>query len=240
MRLCFVVLFCTITVCRSIAQNGYGSTSVYDRVIDLPKDKHFFIITPTAIWRKQPWRDSVYQFDSFGEGHLEMTNGFVPSHKLELNYNIFVETMELKSKDGTITTLEPANEIKAIFIGNHKFVYEPSFGYIEIILEGKASLGRKIYMKGSYELDDGSRSLLGTADVKTLPARFTRYYWLDVRYFIIGENQKTFRPGKTALPRLFPNVKKQVKAFSVENNINYSREEDLLKIIRYANELAGI
>src|ERR1043165_518394 len=112
MRLIFVVLLCAIVFSKSIAQNGYGSTSIYDRVAELPKDKHFFVIPPNGVWEKQPWKDSIYQFNSFQEGKLEMATGFILSHKPLLNYNILIGTMEIMNPDGSITTLRQTNEIR--------------------------------------------------------------------------------------------------------------------------------
>jgi hypothetical protein len=234
----FVLLLCGIALSKSFAQNGYGSTSIYDRTAQLPKNEHFFVIPPNGVWNKQPWKDSVYQFDSFQEGKLETATGFTLSHRPLLNYNILIGTMELMNADGSITTLRGSNELKSIWVGDHKYIYESSFGYMEIILEGKASVGRKLFMNGLYELSNGFRYPLISVDVKTSPAKTTRYYWTEKQYFIIGANQKTFRASKNVLPGLFPGIKNRIKAYSKEKNINYGKEEDLLKIVAYANDQA--
>jgi len=51
-------------IIEATAQDGYGSTSVYDRVATLPKNKHLFIIPPNHVWTEQLWKDSVYRIRS--------------------------------------------------------------------------------------------------------------------------------------------------------------------------------
>src|SRR5690242_12964961 len=117
MRLSFAVLLCVITVSQSVAQDGYGSTSVYDRVVQIPSGKHLFIAPPAREWDETVWKDSVYRFGSFQRGKLEMTNGFIPSHRPMLNYSAMMESIVIKPDTGRIVVMRKSPAIKAVWIG---------------------------------------------------------------------------------------------------------------------------
>jgi len=220
----------------ALAQDGYGSTSVYDRVVQLPTDKHLFVLPPYAAWNEQRWKDSVYRFPSFLEGRVEMSKGS-PSLRPVMNFNIFLGTIEILAADHSLTTIAQRDDIKCVWIGDHKFIYKPPVGYLEILLEGKVSIAQRTIMNGIYESTNGFRYSLRATDLyKSPPQRELRYYWIEEQYYLIDEDQKTYRATKNALTKLAPSVKKQIKAFSDENNIDYTKKEDLMKIVAYTNE----
>jgi hypothetical protein len=238
MRLLLLLLLIAVT--QAAAQDGYGSTSIYDRVVQLPKGKHFFVILPNEKWESQKWKDSVYRFDSFQTGKLIMANGFVPSHRPMLNYNLMIEAMDIKQPTGEIVTMRRSPTIVAVYVGDTKFVYNPSFGFLEIILDGKVSVGKRTYMKSIYELSNGNRyEQHASTDIRLSLAKTTRYYWPEEQYFILSEDSKAFRSGSTVLRHLLPKHKHAIKSFAKKNHIDYKKKDDILKIVAYANEEAG-
>jgi hypothetical protein len=243
MRSFLVLLIAALVFGESVAQDGYGSTSVYDRVVQLPAGKHLFIAPPAREWNETPWKDSVYRFESFQRGKLEMTNGFVPSHRPMLNYSVMMEAMAMKPDSGNIVAMRKSPAIKCVWIGDHKFVNDRMYGFLEIILDGKICVGQKIFMNGIYELSNGTKypirainDMTSTGYIKVPMKQSTRYYWVEEQYFMLGENMKTFRCSSRALAQLLPKQKKAIKAFSKSNHINYRRKEDVLKVVGYANE----
>jgi hypothetical protein len=237
MRSFFVFLLSTFALSEVAAQDGYGSSSVYDRTTSLPKGKHFFVIPPSEVYRKQAWYDSVYLFPSFQQGRLELTTGYSPTNRPMMNYNMFLEAMDIKSPGGEITELKKTSEIKFVFVGDHKFIYEPSLGYLEVILEGKASVARRSMMKAIAEASNGSKYPITTGDVRTSISRFTRYYWVEEDYFIIDDNGRIFRSAPNVLKGVYPKQKGDIKTYSKANRIDYQKKEDVLKVVGYANEI---
>lgn len=242
----FLVLFVgTLMLNESIAQDGYGSTSVYDRVVQLPSGKHLFIAPPAREWNETPWKDSVYRFPSFQQGRLEMTNGFVPSHRPLLNYSAMAGAIVIKPDSGHVLVMRKSPAIKFVWIGDHKFINDPVFGYVEIILDGKVCLAQKTFMDGIYELSNGMKYSLsavisnGPAFIKTSTKASTRYYWIEEQYFMVGGDMKVLRCSPVALKHFLPKHKSAIKAFSKSNRIDYRKKEDLLKIVAYANEQAA-
>jgi hypothetical protein len=237
----FVVLIASVLFAPvAIAQDGYGSTSVYDRNVQLPKGKHFYVVPPNAVWDQQPWKDSVYRFPSFQEGKLEMDNGYTPSFRPMLNFNFFTGSIQILAPDGSTTNLKQSAEIKVIWIGSHKFVYDASLGYLEILLDGTVSVAQRTVVDGIYELTNGFKYSLNRAEMyKSPPIKETRYYWIEEQYFLLDENQKPFRATKNVLPKLLSKVKTEIKEYSSANNIDYNKKEDLVKITAYANGQAS-
>jgi hypothetical protein len=245
MKTFFVLLFSTLAIKGAFAQDGYGSTSVYDRVVHLPTDKHFFVAPPAREWNETPWKDSVYRFQSFQKGKLEMTNGFVPSHRPLLNYSAMAGAIVIRTDSNQTVVMRKSPAIRFVWIGDHKFVNDPAFGYLEIILDGKVCLAQKTYMDGIFELSNGSKYSMaavmdmGAAFIKTSFKASTRYYWVEEQYFMLGSNMKALRCSPGALKHFLPKHKAAIKAFSKSNRINYRKREDLLKIVAYANEQAA-
>lgn len=238
MRSRFVLLFSVLILNESFAQDGYGSTSVYDRVATLPRGKHLYIIPPNNTWELQGWKDSVYRFDSFQLGKLEMTNGFVPSHRPMLNYNILLGTIDIKQeKTGSVVRMRKSPAIKTVWIGDHKFINDPREGYLEIILDGAVAVAQKSYMDGLYELSNGNKyPMSALMDTKVQSVRTTQYFWQEELIFIVRKDLRAFRVTKGLLLRQFPKQRSKVKAFSKSNRINYKKKEDVLKIVAFANE----
>ncbi len=110
----FILLIAVGFLKTASAQDGYGSTSVYDRVVQFPKGKRLYKLPPLQVWDHQPWKDSVYRFPSFQEGRLEMDKGFTPSFRPMLNYNFFTGSIQILAPDGTKTHLKRSEEIKAV------------------------------------------------------------------------------------------------------------------------------
>jgi len=239
MKFIVTVLVITCVFANAFAQDGYGSTSIYDRVGVVPKDEHVFVLPPNGNWDQQRWKDSVYRFDSFQPGKFEMITGFTPSHRPMLNYNVLLETMDLLQPSGEIMVMRKSPDVRAVWVGDHKFIYDQSFGYLEIILDGKISVAQKTSMDAVYELSNGHRYPLRTIDLKGSPMKATIYFWQHRQYFIFGESLKPFRSGSAVLPNLLPEQKSKIKAFSKSNRIDYKKKEDILKIVAYANEQAA-
>lgn len=237
MKFLIFIFIGTVAFTTALAQDGYGSTSIYDRTVQLPKNKHFFILPPNGNWEKQKWADSVHQFPVFASGKLEMTNGLTLNHTPLLNYNILSEAMEIKPSTGRIIVMRPSYLIRKVFVGEHEFLWDPGFGYLEILMKGTVSVARKVYMEGIYETGTGQRYPIDVNDIRTSPSKHRIYFWIEEQYFMLKPDMKPFRAGSHVLPAVFPHHKKLIKAFAKSNKISYKKKDDVLKLVAYANQL---
>jgi hypothetical protein len=230
--LLFLVAFIGIGPCS--AQNGYGSTSIYDRTTNLPKDKHLFVLPPNDYWYKQKWADSVYLFSQFQPGKIELKTGVVPTNRPMLNYNLFLEKMLIRQSEEEYIMLEERG-INTIWIGDHKFIYTLSHGYMEIILDGKAGVAEKTRMVAIYELSNGTKYPLSVADIRTGQAKGTRYYYEDKQYFIVDAETHVHHGTTTVLSKIFSTNKSKIRSFVKKHKTDFKKKEDLLEIVAYCN-----
>lgn len=235
MRLSFIALLCALALSRSVAQNGYGSTSVYDRVTDLPKGKHFFVLPPNDYWYKQQWADSVYMFSQFQPGKIQLETSVIPTNRPMLNYNIFLDRMLIRQSQEEYIVLEERG-ISAVWIGDRKFIYTLSHGYMEIILDGKASVAEKTKMVAIYELSNGTKYPLSVADIRTGQAKGTRYYYEEKQYFIVDAQAHVHHGTTAILSKIFPGTRSKIKSFVKDHKTDFKKREDLLEVVAYANE----
>jgi hypothetical protein len=224
----------------AIAQNGYGSTSIYDRtLIGLPKDTVVYTLPPNALWYETDWKDSVYKFKEFQDTRLVFANGFSPSTRLRANYNIFLETIDVTTATGEISAMKKLTELRTLIIGEHKFIYEPELGYLELVVEGNISIGSKTIMNCITELSSGYKYALTGFDVRTGRDKKTRYYWPREYYYIISADGKVHRPGTLTLPLLLPEYKNEIRDFVKEHKIDYRDNDDVSMVVLFCNNLSA-
>ncbi len=234
MKLC--ALFVLVVVgFNSLAQNGSAYIVGSNDKLTLPRNTHLFVIPPGKYWYQQPWKDSIYLLPEFLPGKLEFSNGFVPSNQPVLNYNAFLEIFEFKESDGETVPLDKNNLVKYIQVGDHKFIYSRSFGYLEVIAEGKASIAESTFMNATMEINSGVKYGNTIVDIRTNTAKTARYYWMEKRYFIFSDPSNIHRANPTALPKIFPKEKSKIKSFVKNHKTDFKKKEDLLEIVNYCN-----
>lgn len=220
----------------ALAQHGTAIIVGSDKALDLPRDRHIFVIPPGMYWYSQPWRDSIYSLPEFRPAELEFANGFVPSNHPLMNYNVFFEKFEIKQDDGKNVAMEMNNQLKVIKIGDHRFMYTPMFGYLEIIADGKASLAQSTFMNGMLEVNGGVKYPSGVVDNRTITSKTARYYWFEQRYYIFSDPSHVHRVSAAALAKIFPKEKSKIKSFVKNHNTNFKKKDDLLEVVSYCNQ----
>jgi hypothetical protein len=236
MKFCLLFIVAILGMQPGLAQNGYGSTSIYDRALSLPKNTHFFVLPPNSHWYDQPWRDSVYLLPEFQEGRIELDNGYSPTHHLLMNYSLFFEMFVIKQEDSEVIPFKYSNEIRYVWIGNHKFIYSKPHGYLEIIEQGKASLAESTFMNSIYEYSNGMKYGNTVADVRTAVSKTTRFYYVQNKYYIVRDSSHhLLRSSPAALPKIFRKQKSKIREYAKEHKTDYKKREDLLEIVSYCN-----
>ncbi len=218
------------------AQHGYGPAGFHGSLTaDVNKDTVHFTLPANDSWGNQPWRDKVYRFSEFQVGKLEFSTGFIPDTRLRLNYNSFFETIDVLTENGEISPMKKLNEVRAIWIGDHKFLNDRQFGYLELVESGNVALGVKYFMFGVIENSNEQSAPIIGMDNRTATNRSTRHYWPSAQYFFVSNNL-ILRPSPQALPKLFPTISSELKDYIKVHQVDFRKRGDLLELVRYCNE----
>jgi len=188
-------------------------------------------------------------FPEFMEGRFVLANGFSPSTRVTMNYNIFLESIDVNDADGKIFALTKFEDIRFVWIGDHKFLRDPRGGFVEIIVDGPITVARRSYMKAAASHvgfgPSFSASSLGgasgsyfhrTSDDRRDASDIERIYWSAEAYHIVGPDYETHMFGPNVLPSMLPHMRDQIRKFARSNKINYKSKEDLLKMVKFCND----
>ncbi len=188
---------------------------------------------------------SHYVLDSFTRGKVQLKSGKL--YEEFLNYNVL--TNEMIFRDGTryLAIADPAG-VDTIFISGSKFIFvnksfyelltgttSPLFiEYTGKIEEPSVSVG---YGNASPTTNTTSyTSLVGTGAVYDLklPDDFKvtpgHNYWIRID----GKYEKVNTPQQLA--KVFPAKKNIIKEFIKANNINFSKKEDVIRLVQHLQQ----
>jgi hypothetical protein len=189
-----------------------------------------------ATFTKASWRDSVYRFNNFKEGHISFVGSTSPSlKKVKVNYNIWFDRMALIGEDQDTIFLEDRHTIKLITIENTIFYNDDHKGYLEIRYNAPVALGLKLSFDVIMESSNGERFV--ATDLRNATSRYDRIYTLTQHYYFIDKKGRLFRATPLALRKSFPEHKKSIRKYLRENDIHFNEERHLIKALAYCNDL---
>jgi len=229
--------FYLFVVLAAMGINTCAAQEIYDRSlgVTLPGDKHYFVIPPDSAWFDMPWKDSVYSLPQFGEAKIELKNGYQPTHSLMMNYNIFFEMFMVRQADGGVIPFTYPGAIKYVWIDNHKFIYTKNFGYMEVILEGEASVAESNFMNAIVSQIAVARGPELRPDNRVGFAKTNRYYYKQTKYYIFSNPSKMHHASPAVLPKIFKGQKDKIREYERSHKTNYRKKEDILDIVSYFN-----
>jgi hypothetical protein len=142
------------------------------------------------------------------------------------------------------------------------FYHDEHKGYIEILVELPIALGawtilntKKIdtdsgagenhnqsgnYTRSGGFVSSGPRANYagdGVMDFRGQRARHDRYYRKTGTYFFIDHKNKLYKAIKPSILKLYSNHKKKINVYLLENNIDFNREYDLVRLLKYCSQL---
>ncbi len=178
---------------------------------------------------------SPYYHKDFIEGAIITKDG-VKYDKIPLRYNAYDDRMEYKHKSGIAFYFTRPEDYKEIIIEDTHFVYGdftngkdliPS--YYELMNDGKVSLLKKT--KRSLREAEPAKPF---SDPK--PAKFVSK---PDMYFILKDGKKLYeiKNGK-AIISILKDKKEEISAYIKANKLKAKKENDLIKIISYYNEIS--
>jgi hypothetical protein len=186
-----------------------------------------------------------YRFPEFTTGTVYFKNG--SNIEAKLNYNLMVKEMEyLKGKD----TLAIANEndIQQIIISG--FVFIVNNGYLELIYNGKLTVGEKQYFNlmdvkkkdpygdiGSGAATDSYSSIHSNGHYYKLTANQDRIFQKVVEYYLATSTSGFVFFNKKKVKKLFPQQKKAIDEYLKSNKVDFDSKKDLLRFAEYLDTI---
>ncbi|HEX6892134.1 MAG TPA: hypothetical protein VF141_15610 [Chryseolinea sp.] len=170
------------------------------------------------------WRDSVYRFPGFEYGRITLATGFSPEEKIRLNYNLYLGQMQMITNSGDTSHVKKLKDLKYISMGDHLFYHDYKIGYIEIIHKSPVALG--------------VLNIMITADVdeRTTTLKYDRYYMKKAYYYFFDKDNQPSKATKASILRLYPDQRKNIKAYLDENRIDFENQHDLIKLLTYCDD----
>jgi hypothetical protein len=188
-------------------------------------------------------------FPKFESGVVVFKSGIRSSALL--NYSMMQEEMLFMNPDSTVMAIANPSEVLVVIIGERRFLPVTSSGvcYEEIqagkgsffiqrkatnLSEGKAA-GYGGYSQTSAIDSYGSWHNNGTS-VKLNPDEKFRIKIESTYYLKSGNSYKKFFSAKT-LGKMFKGHESEIEKFANEQSINFTKAEDIARIVEYASGL---
>ncbi|MCF0057096.1 hypothetical protein [Dyadobacter sp. CY356] len=191
-----------------------------------------------------------FKYQDFQSGRLHYNNGKFALSRL--NYCYLLGEVIFINTQGDTLALADNNQLRYAEIGNQRFYPFPENGFVEIVEDyGVIKLTKKvryqkdgIEKKGAYENNNEIGSIYNastftdiTGRTTILPPDNTILLKLNTSYFFMDVNNRFSKATKTNLVKIFWKNKNAVEKYLDDQNIDFSKEEDLKKVLRYCSDL---
>lgn len=203
---------------------------------------------------------SRYRYDQFRMGRILYVNGSTGTTRL--NYNILLGEMQFIDARGDTLALtdEPVVRLVGIdeiaptggVLRQDMFCYDQKKGYLELVgdyggvkLAAKQGLRMaKSEKEGGYGQSTGSGSITtyqfystGTASVNRLDAQGDLLLIKDKNYYIVDQNNRVHPINKATILKVFSKHREQVTAYLERESVDFRKQSDLEKLLKYCSEL---
>ena len=193
-------------------------------------------------------KSSQFLFPDFSMSVVKLKTGEIITSMM--NYNTITQKMTFSQNDA-LTDLNKPEAVDTIILQTKKFIpYNNAF--LEVLLNARVSLyiqhksdfkssGRPgAYGTTSHTLPPTSVSTLYSDNKRyelNVPENFSvvpsPFYWIKI------DNTMSRIDSKHQFLKLFPKNEEEIKQFINKSNINIKKQEDLLRLVKYCNDLIG-
>jgi len=164
-----------------------------------------------------------------------------------LNYNYLFEEMMFLNTKGDTLAIDDAATIRQIVINTDTFYFSNVF-IKQMTTYGDIKLGRREFFRISNIRKTGAMGLPTSNTVESFKAVSTAS---DLRTLVVqevltlekmtqfyfGDKFNKFQlANRNNLLELFPEKRKLIKAYLKETNVNFIREDDIIKLLAYLRE----
>jgi len=211
-----------------------------------PQQNETIVVNPVK-QNEQEVLKRIFQYAEFTPGTAFYKDGEIVNSKL--NYNYFTnQIMFIDPKGDTLQLINGGNFSKIVistdtfYYHNKDFIQQISHytSYNLLIKRSLENIGsEKKGAYGAYSSNSAISNINTIVDnrsgtVNLLSDQNITFAFKD-SYFVSGKFQQYYPANKKGISDLFGKNEKQLKEFLEKNNINFSKKEDLEKLIEYAH-----
>ena len=188
----------------------------------------------------------VFSYPQFTNGFVFLRNGTIAEAKL--NHNRLVDEMHFINLQGDTMALDNEKNIRYVVIANDTFYYDK--GYVRQLVNRNAV---KLAVKrvwvvadtrqvGAYNSTNNSVGMLSFTSINEGGRLYDLIVNEDVilkklELYYFGNSYNNFVvANKANLLTMFPKEEKRISMYLKENKVNFSRREDVEKIVSFLSE----
>ena len=207
--------------------------------------EHF---TPPAT-RTSTW---PYLFDDFSNAKIIDNNGSI--QHMTINLNLLNDEMQFLN-NGEIMQIYPPENVQSIMVNHLMYVYANKW-FLQVIAKGEPMLVQRVHgnmndlveTTGAYGTQSTVSSTHGLKSIDLGGINNMNYEYLKkgkeggksfnvetTYYFKLGQRLVTV--SKSQSIKLFPDQKSKIKNYINQQNIDFKKQSDLLKLTEFLNTL---
>jgi hypothetical protein len=191
---------------------------------------------------------SQFLFPDFSRSVVKLKTGKIITAMM--NYNTITQKMTF-SQNGTLSDLNKPEAVDTILIQNKKFIFYKD-EFLEVIVNARISL----FIQHKSDLKSSGRpGAYGTTSHTLGPTSVSKLYSDNEGYDLnVPENYSVVQSpwywmkinntmsridSERQFLKLFPKNVEEIKQFIYKSDINIKKQEDLIKLVTYCNNLIG-
>jgi hypothetical protein len=182
----------------------------------------------------------IYSYPDFVVGKVVFKDG--AAYNAKLNYNLYVGQIQFINRAGDTLSLANENTLKYVSIEKDTFFYDK--GYFRL-LEGNPNVKlavqqrikvvdkQKIGAFGQPTSGAGVQTVDRIVQINRLTLMENTILSKETKYYL-GNHFNQFIPfNKNNLLKRFLNHQNEIKAYLKETEVDFNKQEDLMKVIRF-------
>lgn len=192
-----------------------------------------------------------YRYRAFTPGSVSYLNG--TSSNARFNYNLLLGEMQFIDPKGDTLSLASEHLLDSIKVGADLFYYDPERAYLEVIGKfNQVKLTRKQMLviagtekEGAYGQSSGVSAIKAYNSYNADNSQLYKFkpkgdvlFNPEVTYFIVDANKRSFKARRPGVLKVFGRHKKQVEQYLKQQPVDFDKEEDLKRLLRFCAGLA--
>lgn len=196
---------------------------------------------------RENFMKEMFKYPSFEPGIVEYKNG--QRYKSNMNYNKVLGTVQFIDENGDTLSIANEESVKIINIGNDVYVYVPNC-LLSMKKTDKVSIYKNEMVRIADKLKTGGYGIPNsTGTIQSFDIVDTRVNFNKIEinesllvskvttYYLENDKGEIFEASKKNVLDLYPNHNQTIKSFIKSHNLDFSKEEHLLKLTDFLSKL---
>jgi hypothetical protein len=210
------------------------------------QEKKVFTIQPGQRIDEVLKLEEIYKYPKFVAADIGFKDG--STSRSLLNYNYLYGEMQFIAQKGDTLSIDNSSAINIIKINNDTFYFDKEFVQV-IAAANDLKLGEKQFIKlldikraGAYGLPtmnsvSSYSSYSGNNQTIAITAKEFTTLEQDADYFLGDKYNRFVKMNNKSILKMFSKKSKEVEKYLNENNINYNKREDVLKLFSFLQSI---